>query len=149
VGDARSRHIAEYYFFTGGSAAIFKRSFDGLTQLTPGVVHTAKSTFPNSQNSGRWGIGLAACHRAEASAVPAARPCLQGQCGAGVERNGRLLEGFGRAVRAALKTLGGYTTKKLDRCASTATPMPEFCRRDHIGFSPGLRIWVSPRASLR
>src|SRR5262249_23760440 len=28
-----------------------------------------------------------------------------------------------------------YHQKTLDRCASTATPMPEFCRRDHIGFS--------------
>jgi hypothetical protein len=32
--------------------------------------------------------------------------------------------------------------EKLDRCAPTATPMPEFCRRDHIGFSSGPRIWL-------
>jgi hypothetical protein len=27
----------------------------------------------------------------------------------------------------------GLTTTNLNRCALPATPMPEFCRRDHIG----------------
>src|SRR5262245_4946939 len=33
-------------------------------------------------------------------------------------------------------------SKKPGRCAPTATPMPEFCRRDHVGFTSGPRTWV-------
>ena len=42
--------------------------------------------------------------------------------------------------RSALSRPG---QKKLDRCAPTATPMPELCRRHHIGFSSGPKMVVT------